>query len=85
MRCVYQADHLIDAHLVLHRLQDAGIRAEVLGGYLTGALGDLPVMGLVRVVVSDEDEAQALTVLAVDEPAAEEPSFDPALAGVTRS
>lgn len=81
MRCVYQADQLIDAHLVLHRLQDAGLRAEVFGGYLTGAIGELPVMGLVRVVVADEDEAAALALLAQDEPPVEDNLFDPALAG----
>lgn len=70
MRCIYQADNLIDAHLALHRLQDAGIEAQVLGGYLTGALGELPVMGLVRVVVAEQDAERATACLAAAEPAA---------------
>lgn len=83
MRCVYQADHLIDAHLVLHRLQDAGIPAEVLGGYLTGALGDLPTMGLVRVVVADEDEARARAVVAEESAPIEDPPIDATAVGVS--
>lgn len=73
MQSIYDAANLIDAHLVLHRLQDAGIEAQVLGGYLSGGIGELPTMGLVRVIVDDADVERALAVLqAPIEPAAEE-------------
>lgn len=62
MRTVYEASDLIDAHLMLHRLQDAGIEAQVLGGFLSGGIGELPMAGLIRVVVADQDVDAALAV-----------------------
>jgi hypothetical protein len=64
MRTVYQAADLIDAHLMLHRLQDAGIEAQVLGGFLSGGIGELPMAGLIRVVVADQDTDAALNAVA---------------------
>ena len=62
MRVVYEAENIIDAHLVKGMLEHEGIPAFVRGEYLTGALGDLPVMGLVAVSVPDSrwPEAEAL-------------------------
>ena len=51
MQVVYEADHVIDAHLVLHALQDAGIPAFIRGEALLGGLGELGVFGLVAVCV----------------------------------
>ena len=51
MQVVYEADHVIDAHLVLHALEDAGIPAFVRGEALLGGLGELGVFGLVAVCV----------------------------------
>jgi hypothetical protein len=64
MRAVYQAEHLIDAHLVRGRLQSEGIEAWVRGEWLTGALGELPLQGLLAVCVRDADQAAALELLA---------------------
>ena len=55
MRPVYDAENLIDAHLVRGRLEQAGVRAWVRGDLLTGGMGGLPVHGLVSVWVADED------------------------------
>ena len=46
MRVVYEAENLVDAHLVRGVLEQAGIPVWVRGEYLTGAMGELPVMGL---------------------------------------
>jgi hypothetical protein len=51
MQVVYEADHVIDAHLVLHALEDAGIPAFIRGEALLGGLGELGVFGLVAVCV----------------------------------
>jgi hypothetical protein len=59
MRVVYEADHLIDAHLVRHALEQAGFVAFVMGEALLGGLGELPVCGMVSVCVADDDWAQA--------------------------
>jgi hypothetical protein len=64
MRVVYEAENIIDANLVKGLLDQHGIPAWVRGEYLTGAVGDLPVMGLVAVCVSDIDEAAADELLA---------------------
>lgn len=64
MQVVYQAEHLIDAHLVRGRLQSEGIPAHVRGEWLTGALGELPAHGLLAVCVADVDVDAALALLA---------------------
>ena len=60
MRVVYDAANVFDAHLVKHALEAAGLPVFVRGEYLTGALGELPMSGLVQVCVPDAawDEAQ---------------------------
>jgi hypothetical protein len=55
MRIVYRAENIIDANLVRNVLEGAGIPAHVSGEYLTGAMGELPVMGLVSVLVAEHD------------------------------
>jgi|AutmiccBRH37_all_1029493.scaffolds.fasta_scaffold13176_2 hypothetical protein len=59
MRVVYEAENLVDAHLVRGVLEQAGIPVWVRGEYLTGAMGELPVMGLVAVCVPESAFAQA--------------------------
>jgi hypothetical protein len=51
MRTVYNAEHLTDAYLVKAMLEDIGIPAFVPGEYLVGAMGELPMLGLVAVSV----------------------------------
>jgi hypothetical protein len=65
MRVVYEAENLIDAHLVKGMLESEDIFAFVRGEYLTGALGELPVMGLVAVCVADADIDAAERVISV--------------------
>ncbi len=59
MRIVYNAANLIDAHLVRHALEQAGIPAFVRGEALVGGIGELPAIGLVAVAVPDSDWEQA--------------------------
>jgi hypothetical protein len=64
MKNVFDAATNIEAHLVMHQLQQAGIEASIQGEYLQGGLGDLPAAGNVRVVVDPKDEAEARLVIA---------------------
>jgi hypothetical protein len=64
MHVVYEAENLIDAHLVRGRLQGEGVEAWVRGEFLTGAMGELPVGGLLAVCVGDEHLARAQALLA---------------------
>ena len=62
MQVVYEAANLIDAHLVRHALEDAGIPVFVRGEALLGGVGELPACGLLAVCVPDAawPEADAL-------------------------
>lgn len=64
MRIVYRAENIIDAHLVRHVLEQHGIAAHVSGEYLIGAIGELPLQGLVNVLVADHDFEEAARLAA---------------------
>jgi hypothetical protein len=64
MKTVFDASNNIEAHLVMHQLQQAGIDARIEGEYLQGGIGELPAAGNVRVVVNPKDEAEARAVIA---------------------
>ncbi|MBL8299264.1 MAG: DUF2007 domain-containing protein [Rhodanobacteraceae bacterium] len=64
MRIVYRAENIIDAHLVRNVLEGAGIPAHVAGEYLAGAMGELPVMGLLTVMVAEHDVPAARDLVA---------------------
>lgn len=71
MKSVFEASNTVEAHMVLHLLRQHGLAGRVEGEYLTGAMGDLPVAGLVRVVVDEPDYETARAVVAAFE--AEQP------------
>ena len=79
VRVAYEAAHAIDAHLVRHALEAAGIPAFIRGEALLGGLGELGIYGLVAVCVPDPcwPEARAVVeALQLGEPRAE-PLVDP--------
>jgi len=63
MRVVYEAAHVIDAHLVRHALEAAGLPAFIRGEALLGALGELGVYGLVAVCVPESCWPEARAVV----------------------
>lgn len=71
MKVVYEAASVIDAHLVRHALEDAGIPVFLRGESLVGGMGELPLFGVVAVCVPDSawPEASALVAaLPLSEP-----------------
>lgn len=60
---VFDAANLIDAHLVRHALEDAGIPAFIAGEALTGGMGDLPLHGLLRVCVPEAAWPEASAIV----------------------
>ena len=62
MKIVYRAENIIDANLVKNALEAENIPAFVSGYYLTGAMGDLPPMALVNVMVPGIDLERARAV-----------------------
>ncbi len=63
MKIVYRAESIIDANLVKLALESVGVMAFVNGAFLTGAAGELPVSGLVNVMVADIDIERAQPVV----------------------
>ncbi len=62
MKIVYRAENIIDANLVKNALEAENIPSFVSGYYLTGAIGDLPPMSLINVMVSEIDLERAIDV-----------------------
>jgi hypothetical protein len=58
MKTVFECAFGVEAHLISGLLRSVGVENQVLGEYLQGGAGELPVGRLVRVVVSD-DQAEA--------------------------
>jgi hypothetical protein len=63
MQRIYQASNHIEAHMVMHVLQQAGVHAHVQGEFLQSGAGELPLGGLVAVAVADEDVAIAREII----------------------
>lgn len=73
MTPVYDAENIIDAHLVVHLLADAGLSAHVFGASLAGAMGELPAAGLIRVWIEEDGRASDAIALIADWQAAPAP------------
>lgn len=60
MRIVFDPRNSVEAHIVSHLLEQAGIETMISGDYLSGARGEILAEDQTRVwVVYDEDEDQA--------------------------
>lgn len=83
MKVVYEAANLIDAHLVRHALEEAGLPVFLRGEPLTGGMGELPLFGMIAVCVPAAawHEARALVeALPINQPLLdddEEPGDEP--------
>ena len=64
MIVIYDAANGVEAHMILHLLQQAGITGQVDGEYLQGAMGELPATGNVRVSVKPNDAEEAKKIIA---------------------
>jgi putative signal transducing protein len=64
MKTVFDASSNIEAHLVMHQLQQAGIEASIQGEFLQGGIGELPAAGNIRVMVGEHDVDEARQVIA---------------------
>ena len=64
MPIVFNANTAVEAHLVAELLRRSHIEARIDGEYLAGGIGDLPVTGLVRVVVAEQDLELAKSIIA---------------------
>lgn len=63
MHPVFEAANNIEAHILLGLLRSEGIDGRIEGEYLTGGIGELPVMGLVRILVPEHQVTRALAII----------------------
>ena len=63
MKRVYNAANHIQAHMVMHVLEQAGVHAMVQGVFLQSGAGEVPIGNLVGVAVDDEDVAIAREII----------------------
>jgi hypothetical protein len=63
MKRIYEAANNVEAHMILHMLEDAGLQAHIQGEHLQSGMGELPLGGLVGVAVADEDAQAAIRLI----------------------
>lgn len=63
MQRIYQAANNVEAHMVVHMLEQSGVQAHVQGEHLQSGAGELPLGNLVAVAVADEDVPKAREVI----------------------
>lgn len=63
MQIIYRAENLFDAHLVKDALEAGEIPAYIAGEYLTGAVGQLPAMDYIAVMVPESTLAAAQAIV----------------------
>ena len=63
MQRIYDANDLIEAHIVKGLLEQQNIEVYIGGYYLQGGIGELPVSGNVSVWVADEHIVRANEII----------------------
>ncbi|WXL26908.1 DUF2007 domain-containing protein [Ectopseudomonas mendocina] len=64
MQSVYEPRDMMEGELLRSMLASEGIDAYLAGQHLLGAVGELPVSGLLRLMVDDADVDRAQTLIA---------------------
>jgi antitoxin component YwqK of YwqJK toxin-antitoxin module len=59
MKHVYSPSGSLEAHMLVHLLEQSGIKAHIHGEALLGGMGDLPTADLIKIAVADEDYEKA--------------------------
>lgn len=63
LKTLYEASNAVEAQMLVDLLKQQGFAAQVQGAHLPGAMGELPLGGLVRLVIAAEDHARARAVI----------------------
>ncbi len=63
MKLLYEASNTIEAHMILNLLEQSGLSARIDGEYLQGAFGELPITGVIRVMVEENNYADANEII----------------------
>jgi hypothetical protein len=63
MKCAYEAANGVEAHMVANMLEQHRIDTRIDGEHLASGIGELPAMGLVRVMVDEDRFARAREII----------------------
>ncbi len=63
MKLLYSASNAIEAHMILDLLEQAGLSARIDGEYLQGGVGELQAIGIVRVMIDENDFVDAYKII----------------------
>jgi hypothetical protein len=63
MKKIFDANNSIEANLLKNILEQEGIGVYISGEYLQGGMGELPAMGLVSLMVEDDDVYRAERII----------------------
>ncbi len=77
MQRVYEPQDLLEAELLLGMLASEGVDAHLTGRHLLGAIGELPALGLLGLLVQDDDAEHARRLIAAYNAAAPLPGEEP--------
>lgn len=77
MQRIYEPQDLLEAELLLGMLASEGVEAHLAGRHLLGAVGELPALGLLALVVENEDAEHARRLIAGYNAAAPLPGEEP--------
>ncbi|MNT18669.1 hypothetical protein D3C72_1538840 [compost metagenome] len=64
MQRIYDPENLLEAEMLIGMLASEGIQVHLVGRDLMGAIGDLPVHGLLGLAVADEQADSARQLIA---------------------
>ena len=77
MQRIYEPQDLLEAELLLGMLASEGVDAHLAGRHLLGAVGELPALGLLGLLVEDEEAERARRLIAAYNAAAPLPGEEP--------
>lgn len=77
MQRIYEPQDLLEAELLLGMLASEGIDAHLTGQHLIGAIGELPVCGLLGLLVEDRQAERAQGLIAAYNAAQPLPGEEP--------
>ena len=77
MQRIYEPQDLLEAELLLGMLASEGVEAHLAGRHLLGAVGELPALGLLGLLVEDEEAERAWRLIAAYNAAAPLPGEEP--------
>lgn len=77
MQRIYEPQDLLEAELLLGMLASEGVEAHLAGRHLLGAVGELPTLGLLGLLVEDEEAERARRLIAAYNAAAPLPGEEP--------